>query len=124
MTNKQSKDGISRRSFVQTLGIGAATGALQGHAAARLEAQEADADLIGPAPASVVLRINGKPTTLTIEPATTLLDALRHSAKLTGSKEICDRGSCGGCSVMIDGVLTASCMMLAVDTLSPPKLRP
>jgi xanthine dehydrogenase YagT iron-sulfur-binding subunit len=51
----------------------------------------------------------------TIDPATTLLDALRIQCDLTGSKEICDRGSCGGCSVLIDGKLVASCMMLAID---------
>ncbi|MCA9311722.1 MAG: (2Fe-2S)-binding protein [Phycisphaerales bacterium] len=112
-------DGITRRFFVQTLGLGAAASALESHAYARARSRpelEGDDDtIIGPDPAPVTLRINGKAHRVDIEPASTLLDVLRRQVGLTGSKEICDRGSCGGCSVLIDGVLTASCMTLAHD---------
>jgi len=110
--------GVSRRSFIQTAGLSAAAGALQQGAHAAMDPQ-ADADhgvlILGPDPVPVTLRVNGKPTPTTLDPATTLLVALRINIGLTGSKEICDRGACGGCSVLLDGRLIASCMMLAID---------
>ena len=109
---------VSRRSFIQTLGISAAAGALQpGADAAGPEADDpvAKVPILGPGPVTTTLRVNGRPLETTIEPATTLLEALRLHLGLTGSKEICDRGACGGCSVLVDGRLVASCMMLALD---------
>ena len=53
--------------------------------------------------------------TLQIEPRVTLLDALRNRADLTGNKRSCDRGSCGACSMIIDGRLVYSCSTLAID---------
>ena len=114
----RSGAGVTRRSFIQTAGLSAAAGALQqGTRAASDPPGDAvdDVPIIGPDPVSVTLRVNGKPITTTVEPATTLLDALRIHIGLTGPKEICDRGACGGCSVLADGLLVASCMMLAVD---------
>ena len=109
---------VSRRSFIQTLGVSAAAGALQAKAAALVEDRRPDGPaVLGPDPVAIELKVNGKATPLTVEPATTLLEALRLHAGLTGSKEICDRGSCGGCSVIIDGKLMVSCMLLAVDTV-------
>jgi xanthine dehydrogenase YagT iron-sulfur-binding subunit len=109
---------VSRRSFIQTLGASAAAGALQAKAAGLVEDREADGPpVIGPEPGEIELKINGRATKLTVEPATTLLEALRLHAGMTGSKEICDRGACGGCSVIIDGKLMTSCMLLAVDCL-------
>jgi xanthine dehydrogenase YagT iron-sulfur-binding subunit len=61
--------------------------------------------------------VNGKDYRLKVEPRVTLLRALRNDLDLTGTKEICDRGACGGCSVTIDGTLINSCMMLAVDAV-------
>jgi aerobic-type carbon monoxide dehydrogenase small subunit (CoxS/CutS family) len=72
---------------------------------------------IGPAPFEVTLRINGQDFKTSIDPATTLMEALRWHLNLTGTKEICDRGACGGCSVLVDGALVNSCMMLAVDAV-------
>ena len=110
--------GVSRRSFIQTAGLSAAAGALQQGAHAALD-PPADAahgvPILGPDPVPVTLRVNGNTIRTTVDPATTLLDALRINIGLTGSKEICDRGACGGCSVLVDGLLTVSCMMLAID---------
>lgn len=109
---------VSRRSFIQTLGASAAAGALQNKAAALIESRQPDGPpTLGPGATSIELKVNGKATTLTVEPATTLLEALRLHAGLTGSKEICDRGACGGCSVIINGKLMVSCMLLAVDAV-------
>jgi carbon-monoxide dehydrogenase small subunit len=59
--------------------------------------------------------VNGDPTEFLAEPRTTLLDALRDELGLTGSKEGCGSGDCGACSVIVDGRLVCSCLMLAVE---------
>lgn len=111
--------GVSRRSFMQTMGVSAAAGAVSTRleAAAGQDGRAGGPAVIGPDAQMIELTVNGNPTRVEIEPATTLLDALRFHMQMTGSKEICDRGSCGGCSVHVDGKLIASCMMLAVDAI-------
>ncbi|OON66968.1 (2Fe-2S)-binding protein [Hymenobacter sp. CRA2] len=64
-------------------------------------------------PSSVTLRINGEDRTLHIAPWTTLLDALREYAGLTGTKKGCDHGQCGSCTVLVDGKRINSCLTLA-----------
>jgi len=59
--------------------------------------------------------INGEPVEFLCEPQQTLLDALRDELNLTGSKEGCGSGDCGACSVIVDGRLVCSCLMLAVE---------
>jgi aerobic-type carbon monoxide dehydrogenase small subunit (CoxS/CutS family) len=65
----------------------------------------------------ITLEVNGKNHKLRVEPRMTLLRALRNELDLTGTKEICDRGACGGCSVQLDGMLVNSCMTLALDAV-------
>ncbi len=67
-----------------------------------------------PATIDVVLQVNGQNLPLTLEPRTSLLDALRENAMLTGTKKGCDRGACGACTVHIDGRRVVSCLTLAV----------
>jgi xanthine dehydrogenase YagT iron-sulfur-binding subunit len=62
----------------------------------------------------VSVTVNGHVRTMTIEPRTTLLEALREELALTGTKKGCDRGECGACTVHIDGRRVLSCMTLAV----------
>jgi xanthine dehydrogenase YagT iron-sulfur-binding subunit len=62
---------------------------------------------------AVALRLNGSARTLHVEPATTLLDALRERAGLTGTKKGCDRGQCGACTVLVDGRRILACLTLA-----------
>ena len=59
--------------------------------------------------------INGEPVEFLCEPQQTLLDALRDILNLTGSKEGCGSGDCGACSVIVDGRLVCSCLMLGVE---------
>jgi len=59
--------------------------------------------------------VNGSRQTLSVEPRTTLLEALREGLGLTGAKKICDRGECGGCTVLLDGKPIYACMMLAIE---------
>ncbi|MFN7973819.1 MAG: (2Fe-2S)-binding protein [Acidobacteriota bacterium] len=70
---------------------------------------------LGPGPCPIELSINGTKRKVVVEPRTTLLSALRNVLGLTGTKEVCDRGSCGGCTVHVDGRTVNSCMMLALD---------
>ncbi|MGE3107051.1 MAG: (2Fe-2S)-binding protein [Phycisphaerales bacterium] len=121
-TSDTPRSGVSRRFFVQTLGAGAAVSGVGTAAEAWVNKTFParagdDVEVIGPGPAPITLTVNGNAVKLSIEPSTTLLDALRLHANLTGSKEVCDRGSCGACSVLVDGKLTVSCMMLAVDAV-------
>jgi xanthine dehydrogenase YagT iron-sulfur-binding subunit len=66
-----------------------------------------------PATLSVSLTVNGRPRTIAVEPRTTLLDALRETLALSGTKKGCDRGECGACTVHVDGRRVLSCMTLA-----------
>ena len=59
--------------------------------------------------------INGEETTFLCEPRQSLLEVLRESLGLTGTKEGCSNGNCGACSVQLDGVLVDSCLVLAVE---------
>lgn len=114
-------EGVSRRSFIKTFGASAAISSLAGVTEAVAAQASADAPdgprIQGPGPVQITLTVNGKAMDLKVEPSTTLLEALRLHLQLTGSKEICDRGSCGGCSVLIDGLLINSCMTLALDAV-------
>ena len=63
----------------------------------------------------VTTTINGEPTEFRCEPQQTVLDVLRDELRLTGSKEGCDKGDCGACSVTVDGRLVCSCLMLGAE---------
>ena len=66
-------------------------------------------------PIALVLSINGHDNRLTLDPRTTLLDALREHLHLTGSKKGCDHGQCGACTVHMDGERVLACLVLAVS---------
>src|SRR5260370_27117234 len=66
-----------------------------------------------PAPMDVMLRVNGTEHRLSLDPRTTLLDALREHLHLTGSKKGCGLGQCGACTVLMDGRRVKSCLSLA-----------
>lgn len=63
----------------------------------------------------IELRVNGRRHELAVEPSALLLDVLRQSLQLTGTKRGCDDSSCGACTVLVDGVAMASCTLLAAS---------
>lgn len=72
-------------------------------------------EVLGPGPVTMILRINGELKKLTIEPRVTLLDALRNHLDLTGAKKVCDRGTCGACTIIVNGKPTYCCSVLAIE---------
>ena len=68
----------------------------------------------GPGAETAVLTVNGEPRPLRVEPRVSLLDALRERLGLTGSKKGCDQGTCGACTVWVDGRRVLACLTLAV----------
>jgi xanthine dehydrogenase YagT iron-sulfur-binding subunit len=69
----------------------------------------------GPGPVPIRLRVNEQVLTTTAEPFLTLLQVLRERLGFTGCKQVCDRGTCGACTVLADGVRVYACSMLAID---------
>jgi xanthine dehydrogenase YagT iron-sulfur-binding subunit len=102
---------VSRRDFFKTVGAGSMAAAIVS-AKAEVEAQPA---VIGPADVPITLTINGQRHQLKLEPRVTLLDAMRTRLEITGMKRVCDRGSCGACTVIIDGRTYYSCSLLAIE---------
>jgi len=107
----KDEPGVSRRSFLQTVGAGGVAAGVLGPASAGAQ----DARAAGPGAVPVQLNINGRVHRLELEPRVTLLDALRTRLEMTGAKRVCDRGSCGACTVLVDGRTAYSCSMLAIE---------
>jgi xanthine dehydrogenase YagT iron-sulfur-binding subunit len=108
----RTKNAFSRRGFLH--GAGVAGGAI-GSGVLEQTAEAAPANLTGPGEVSITLTINGKPTKVTVEPRTTLLDALRERLAMTGAKRVCDRGTCGACTMIMNGKVVYGCTVLAID---------
>ena len=114
LPDKPDRVSVSRRDFLMTAGVGSLATAVTAAGAAEAEAQ-AGPRVVGPGDVPVALTVNGKRVDLRIEPRVTLLDALRSRADLTGNKRVCDRGSCGACTMIVDGRTVYACSTLAID---------
>jgi len=108
----------TRRDFLET---SLKTGAVVAAVPAALQSQDSivteavpttGPNIAGAVP--ITLRINGKDRQLRVDPRTTLLDCLRESAALTGTKKGCDHGQCGACTVHVNGRRVNSCLSLAL----------
>ncbi len=113
---------LSRRSFIKGAGIAsvaASAGALLAdrvlEAAPRPQIGGMAGGVVGPGEVPITLKINGQIRKLNLEPRVMLLDALRNHLDLTGAKKVCDRGTCGACTVHLDGRAVYSCTTLAID---------
>jgi xanthine dehydrogenase YagT iron-sulfur-binding subunit len=107
---ESAQPAFSRRSFLKTAGVGAAATTMVG-----VSAQGEAATILGPDAVTLSLKVNGAVRAVSVEPRVTLLDALRNHLDLTGAKQVCDRGACGACTVLLDGAAVNSCLMLAAD---------
>ena len=109
------RQSLSRRTFLATSGTAGVVAALDTR---DLMAQSAGAgDLASnerPGTVPLILRINGTEHQLQVDPRTTLLDCLRETVALTGTKKGCDHGQCGACTVHVNGRRVNSCLTLAL----------
>jgi xanthine dehydrogenase YagT iron-sulfur-binding subunit len=108
-----SSSGVSRRDFLKITGVTAAAPLVSQVGALALA--EDQAGIQGPGKVPVSLNVNGKKLNAQLEPRVTLLDALRDQFELTGAKRVCDRGTCGACTVLMDEKAVYSCSVLAID---------
>ena len=118
---KSHPPSATRRKFLLTSGSGVAASLVAAYvpASAKSAAGGSDSDPIsatanieGAVP--ITLRINGKDHQLRIDPRTTLLDCIRETVTLTGTKKGCDHGQCGACTVHVNGKRVLSCLNLAL----------
>jgi xanthine dehydrogenase YagT iron-sulfur-binding subunit len=107
---------VSRRGFLKGAGIAAATTVVESAKAFGREAKDG-VRTVGPDALPIKLHINGSEHAVTVEPRYTLAQTLRDNLGLTGTKVVCDRGSCSACTVWIDKVPALACMTLSVDAV-------
>jgi xanthine dehydrogenase YagT iron-sulfur-binding subunit len=116
MSDKDDRPSFSRRDFLKSAGVGGLATAVTTVGASDAAAQTGPR-VVGPGDVPVALTVNGKRLELQIEPRVTLLDAIRNRADLTGNKRVCDRGTCGACTMIVDGRTVYSCSTLAIDVV-------
>lgn len=115
MDNGQKKKagGVSRRDFIKGMGTGAlGTAVLPPLLGQTITTRKGRVPVFEKK--TISLTVNGKTASLSVEVNETLLDVLRDKLDLTGAKKVCDRGECGGCTVLLDGAPIYACMYLAV----------
>ena len=108
----QPESGVTRRDFMKISAVGVAVPVVLGSV---MDAAAEEVPIQGPGKVPVTLQVNGKALSAQLEPRVTLLDALRENFDLTGAKRVCDRGTCGACTVLLDGKLVYACSILAID---------
>ena len=106
----------SRRKFLQGVSIASAGAAIADHLWVETEAKQSPPQTVSGA-TKITLDVNGRSRTVEVEPRTTLLNTLRNhlDPAVTGPKLVCDAGTCGACTVLLDGKPVYSCLVLAVD---------
>jgi xanthine dehydrogenase YagT iron-sulfur-binding subunit len=103
-----TRPGVSRRGFLQGSSVAVGSlGVMVGAAQAHVAEPSAEAR-------TIILMVNGKGRQVSVEPRTTLVEALRDGLGLTGTKIGCNQGQCGACTVLLNGARVNSCLTLAV----------
>src|SRR5258705_12688661 len=110
---RSESSGFSRRSFLKVSGIALWVPLVVGPRTIKIAGE--DVKVYGPGKVPISLNINAKKYAAEVEPRVTLLDTLRNELELTGAKRVCDRASCGACTVIIDGKAVYSCTVLAIE---------
>src|SRR5579884_384217 len=113
-TGNNGRAGFSRRGFFSSVAATATEAAIVG-AALEQKAQAGGLEAAEGELVKVALRVNGQSHAILAEPRWTLLHVLRDRLGFTGTKQGCERGECGACTVLIDGVPRNACMTLAVE---------
>ncbi len=115
-----SSSRVSRRSFLSQLGVAGVAAATARPSTAAVAQSPVPGETAGTAKAEEIegaiamrLRVNGKEVRIKVDPRTTLLDGLRETIQLTGTKKGCDHGQCGACTVHVNGRRINSCLTLA-----------
>lgn len=110
---------VSRRGFLKSAGLTAATTVLDTATALAHDASQAASgrSAVGPDAVAIKLHVNGQEHAVSVEPRYTLAETLRDQLNLTGTKVVCDRGSCSACTIWVDGAPQLACMTLAVDAV-------
>lgn len=104
---------VGRRGFLKTVSATTAATASAGGPSQGESSARSDTRSSSPPPVRIRIKINGRPMELTIDSRTTLVDLLRENESMTGTKKGCDHGSCGACTVHINGRRVLSCLTLA-----------
>lgn len=109
----QKNSGLSRREFLKISALTTSAPLVLGPTV--LEVAGEEVQVFGPGKVPIALNVNGKRLTANLEPRVTLLDALRGQFEVTGPKRVCDRGTCGACTVMMDNKPVYACSVLAIE---------
>jgi xanthine dehydrogenase YagT iron-sulfur-binding subunit len=112
--DSKADGGVSRRNFLKGTSV-ALTIPLVAKSEKIVKAAGANVQVIGPDKVNITLNINGAAKTASVEPRVTLLDALRTDLDVTGAKRVCDRATCGACTVIMDGKAVYACTVLAIE---------
>jgi xanthine dehydrogenase YagT iron-sulfur-binding subunit len=112
--DEKPESGVSRRNFLKGTGV-ALTIPLVAKSEKIVKAGGADVPVLGPGKVNITLNINGASKNASIEPRVTLLDALRNDLDITGAKRVCDRATCGACTMIMDGKAIYACTVLAIE---------
>lgn len=116
--DQESNSGLSRRDFLKVGGLSLSVPLVMGTRV--LKVNGAEVKVYGPGKAAIALTVNGKAYKTEVEPRVTLLEALRDRLDITGPKRVCDRGTCGACTVIIGGNAVYSCSTLAIEAQGKP----
>jgi xanthine dehydrogenase YagT iron-sulfur-binding subunit len=106
---------VSRRDFLRGTGTVISSGLIAGAEVLSAAEKEIGPKIFGPAKVPITLKINGTTKSLQAEPRLTLLDALREELEITGPKKVCDRATCGACTVLMNGKAAYACSILAIE---------
>jgi xanthine dehydrogenase YagT iron-sulfur-binding subunit len=112
--DEKPESGVSRRNFLKGTGV-ALTIPLVAKSEKIVKAGGADVPVLGPGKVNITLNINGAKKNASVEPRVTLLDALRNDLDITGAKRVCDRATCGACTMIMDGKAIYACTVLAIE---------
>ena len=112
--SKKRKSGITRRTFLKGTALSGALGT-QLASSTSASAKKRQPVVKGPENVPLKMKVNGKRRKAQVGTDETLADVIRDQFGLTGTKVGCDRGACGACTILVDGIPRASCLTFAID---------